>query len=188
MTRRETLTIAARVFAQNGYHAASLDLVSDQLGVTRQALYYHFRSKGEILGALFDLAMESLESAIAASEPDADGSRFLAMLRAHLSVVVADTDLAALLVHERAEVAKLPGLDAVARRRAYIGRFVAAYEEDITAGVVRPLPPESVVACLIAAVNGVSSWYQTDARASEVAATVYEMVSSGVLRSSSSSS
>jgi hypothetical protein len=110
------------------------------------------------------------------------------MLRAHLSVVVADTDLAALLVHERAEVAKLPGLDAVERRRVYIRRFVEAYKDDVRAGVVRPLPPEAVVDGMIAAVNSVSSWYETDERASQVAATVYEVLSAGVLRSSSSSS
>src|SRR5687767_11982406 len=150
MTRR-----AARVFARHGYHAASLDLVSDQLGVTRQALYYHFKSKGEILGALFDSAMESLADAIASSSPGPDGSRFLAMLRAHLSVVVANTDLASLLVHERAEVAKLPGLDAVERRAAYVATFVEAYEEDVRAGVVVALPAATVVDALIAAANSV---------------------------------
>ena len=181
MTRQEALDVAAAVFARHGYHRSSHDLVAERLGVTRQALYYHFRSKGEILGALFDDVMRKLETTVVPLPVEPGASRFLAMLRAHVSVVVEDTDVAALLVHERSEVAELPGIDAVERRRAYLRHFVDAYEADADAGLLEPQPAELVVDFYIGAANSVSGWYRTDPATQEaVADAVFELLRSGV--------
>ena len=50
--RERILDVALDLFVQNGYDATSLREVSEQLGVTKAALYYHFASKDEILMAL----------------------------------------------------------------------------------------------------------------------------------------
>jgi AcrR family transcriptional regulator len=53
-TRGRLLAAARKVFAQRGYHAASLDLVSERAGCTKGALYHHFGSKEGLLFALLD--------------------------------------------------------------------------------------------------------------------------------------
>lgn len=47
-TRNELLTVAVKVFNENGYSNTRLEDVAKAAGVTRGAIYYHFGSKAEI--------------------------------------------------------------------------------------------------------------------------------------------
>jgi TetR/AcrR family acrAB operon transcriptional repressor len=54
-SRRELISIAIDCFARDGYHATSIDRIARAAGVTKGALYYHFRDKEALLfGALDD--------------------------------------------------------------------------------------------------------------------------------------
>jgi AcrR family transcriptional regulator len=53
-TRARLLDAARSVFAERGYHAASLDLVSEGAGCTKGAVYHHFGSKEGLFLALLD--------------------------------------------------------------------------------------------------------------------------------------
>jgi AcrR family transcriptional regulator len=53
-TRARLLASARRTFARHGYHAASLDHVSENAGCTKGALYDHFGSKEGLFLALLD--------------------------------------------------------------------------------------------------------------------------------------
>ena len=54
--REQILEIATHLF-QKGFRATSLDEVAAEMGVTRPALYYYFRSKEELLVAIYDRAV-----------------------------------------------------------------------------------------------------------------------------------
>jgi AcrR family transcriptional regulator len=52
--RREVLLdAAARVFAAHGYHAASIEQIAGQAGITKPVIYHHFRSKKQLHRAVF---------------------------------------------------------------------------------------------------------------------------------------
>ncbi|WP_033345777.1 TetR/AcrR family transcriptional regulator [Catenuloplanes japonicus] len=51
-TRDRILQVALRLFADNGYAATSLQKIADELGVTKAALYFHFKTKEDILGGI----------------------------------------------------------------------------------------------------------------------------------------
>jgi AcrR family transcriptional regulator len=51
-TRDRILDIALELFTEKGFDATSLQEIADQLGFTKAALYYHYRSKEDILMAL----------------------------------------------------------------------------------------------------------------------------------------
>ncbi|WNY33235.1 TetR family transcriptional regulator [Curtobacterium flaccumfaciens] len=51
-TRAAVVRGAAKVFERRGYAGASLDQIADEAGVTRGAMYFHFRSKEEIADAV----------------------------------------------------------------------------------------------------------------------------------------
>ena len=53
-TRARLLASARRTFARDGYHATSLDRVSENAGCTKGALYDHFGSKAGLFLALLD--------------------------------------------------------------------------------------------------------------------------------------
>ncbi|MGY2875851.1 AcrR family transcriptional regulator [Marmoricola sp. URHA0025 HA25] len=51
-TRERILDAALRLFADKGYEATSMREISEQLGITKAALYYHFDSKADIVRAM----------------------------------------------------------------------------------------------------------------------------------------
>jgi len=69
-TRARLLAAARRVFAERGYHAASLDLVSGRAGCTKGALYHHFGSKEGLLLALLD---QQFAARVAQAQGSAEG-------------------------------------------------------------------------------------------------------------------
>jgi AcrR family transcriptional regulator len=48
-TRQQILQTAQRLFAEVGYDATSLQMIADELGLTKAAVYYHFHTKRDIL-------------------------------------------------------------------------------------------------------------------------------------------
>lgn len=48
-TRGEIIDTAMRLFAEQGYDKTSLREIADAVGVTKAALYYHFRTKEDIV-------------------------------------------------------------------------------------------------------------------------------------------
>ena len=53
-TRTDLLTAAATVFARNGYHGTSVDMVAESAGYTKGAVYSNFESKEALFLALLD--------------------------------------------------------------------------------------------------------------------------------------
>lgn len=51
-TRGRIQQIAIELFTENGYEATSLREIAERLGVTKAALYYHFKTKDEIVESL----------------------------------------------------------------------------------------------------------------------------------------
>ena len=48
-TRQQILQTAQRLFTELGYDATSLQMIADEMGLTKAAVYYHFRAKSDIL-------------------------------------------------------------------------------------------------------------------------------------------
>lgn len=53
LTRQTLVCAAAEVFARRGYAAATMSDILDAAGVTKGALYFHFRSKEDLAHAIF---------------------------------------------------------------------------------------------------------------------------------------
>src|SRR2546430_2681405 len=53
-TRTRIQEVALELFTEQGYEATSLREVAERLGVTKAALYYHFKSKDEILASFME--------------------------------------------------------------------------------------------------------------------------------------
>jgi len=64
-TRTEIQRIALSRFTQDGYDKTSLREIAEDLGVTKAALYYHFRTKEDILESLVRDVGQSIDGLIA---------------------------------------------------------------------------------------------------------------------------
>src|SRR5690242_13342874 len=58
-TRAALLAAARALLEEHGFEALSMASVAERAGVSRRAVYLHFASRGELVGALFEYVAES---------------------------------------------------------------------------------------------------------------------------------
>ncbi|HTU08983.1 MAG TPA: helix-turn-helix domain-containing protein, partial [Trebonia sp.] len=64
-TRARIQQIALELFAEHGYERTSLREIAERLGVTKAALYYHFKSKEDIVRSFTEDYFDRLDALIA---------------------------------------------------------------------------------------------------------------------------
>lgn len=65
-TRSQLLAVGRRLFAERGFAGTSTEEIVAQAGVTRGALYYHFRDKQDLFRAVFAEVEEEVHERVAA--------------------------------------------------------------------------------------------------------------------------
>jgi AcrR family transcriptional regulator len=63
-TRQRIQDVALELFAEQGYEKTSLREIAEHLDVTKAALYYHFKTKEEILVSIFEDLTKPIEDLI----------------------------------------------------------------------------------------------------------------------------
>lgn len=65
-TRSELIAVARRLFAERGFAGSSTEEIVLQAGVTRGALYYHFRNKEDLFRAVYAAVQEDVVEQVSA--------------------------------------------------------------------------------------------------------------------------
>jgi AcrR family transcriptional regulator len=82
--RRQLLDAAVRVFARKGFHASRVGDIAEEAGVAHGLLYHYFKSKDDVLEAVFRENWNLLQLRIASveetDEPAADQLRHVAAI------------------------------------------------------------------------------------------------------------
>jgi AcrR family transcriptional regulator len=63
-TRDQIRAVALELFAEQGYEKTSLREIAARLGVTKAAVYYHYRTKEEILSSLLDEHLAGMDAIV----------------------------------------------------------------------------------------------------------------------------
>ena len=96
-TRTRLLATALQLFTAHGVEGTSLQMIADELGVTKAAVYYHFKTKDEITEAVIEPGLRELEAAVEeASRERRPGARVDHLLAGFVDVVVRYRSLVAL--------------------------------------------------------------------------------------------
>lgn len=72
-TRRQLLDVALRLFSKRGVSATSLSDIAKAAGVTRGAIYWHFKNKADLFNEIWELSestLDQLELEYQAKYPD----------------------------------------------------------------------------------------------------------------------
>ena len=87
-TRSRIQEIALELFAEQGYEQTSLREIADRLGVTKAALYYHFKSKEEIVTATVEDFLVDIDALVAwAEQQPRDGAVRREVLQRYSAIV-----------------------------------------------------------------------------------------------------
>jgi TetR/AcrR family transcriptional regulator, fatty acid metabolism regulator protein len=82
--RRQLLDAAVRVFARKGYHASRVGDIAEEAGVAHGLLYHYFKSKDDVLEAVFhenwSVLVARIRSVEETDEPAGDQLRHIAAI------------------------------------------------------------------------------------------------------------
>lgn len=175
-TRQRILDVAGAMFVDRGYDATSLREIAAELGFTKAALYYHFKSKEDILRELlvpFDSVGDEVGARLAAAHSLEAWAETLEWMVAQ---VPEHLELYRLIARNRGvietlrEAARRDGhwddlldIDAVVARQPDVGdrvRMVAALAaifgfDDIAPNLLSSIPPNVLVEHLTGVVRDI---------------------------------
>ena len=100
-TRQALLATAQRLFAEFGYDATSLQMIADEMGVTKAAVYYHYRSKSDIIRELAGLVIAEFNSVMDEAESRSSRRERAALLvRSRVDQLLTKRDMIAIKQHD----------------------------------------------------------------------------------------
>lgn len=160
MSRGKLLAVSAQLFAKGGFEATSMRDIAGKAGMLAGSMYYHFRSKNELIAAVYEAGVAEIGAAVdaAIAREGTPWMRLEAACVAHLESLLADRAHAAVMT------ADLSRLDSSLRRRLVVMRD--GYERrfvELVAGL--PLPSVHDRGLwrlqLLGALNWTPTWYRT---------------------------
>ena len=166
MLRAGILTAAADLFRQRGYRATTLDEIARRIGVSKPTLYGYFRSKEELLAAIFHRAMSLFERDLGAIRASGDDpvAQLRRVIRFHVGAVIAERSFLAVFFSEEANLPAELGR-AIRRRKARYDRTVRAIvDAGVRNGSLRVANPRLLVFALLGMANWVYQWYNPAGR------------------------
>lgn len=97
--RERVLAAALNLFARHGVSGTSLQMIADDLGVTKAAVYHQFRSKEDIVWAVISPALEELARVVQVAESRRRrGDQVATALSGVVDLVVRNRRLAAVIL------------------------------------------------------------------------------------------
>ncbi len=166
-TRREELrSAAARVFADKGYHGASMQDIADEIGILKGSLYHYVRSKDELLHDvlihLLDRGVSELERINALEVSPSEQLRLA--LRSILANFVNEPEPARVFGHGMRSVLESSFPDVQEKARAYRELVATIIEKGVTAGNFRPVDSRIAALALLGMTGSVHYWYRPEGR------------------------
>lgn len=186
--RAELVAVAARAFADRGYHAVSMRDLARDLGRSPATFYSHFESKEALLYCMqkdaFDTLLENIRAALDGVKQPM--KRLRVLVHEHVRYFTENSDVMRVLVHEAAALPAGPR-DAIRRRKeAYyaLARDVisALVAERAGAGVMDDDEIERATYCLFGMLNWIYGWYTPEdhGSAEELAETIHRIATRGI--------
>ena len=156
---------AAKAFGQKGFHAATIEDITNDLKMTKGSLYYYFSTKEELL---FNAHLLSLEKVlkniikINATDDPPDIKLKTAILM-HLEVLATDFEGAFLLQYEF-HLPKEYLDEIIVMRDTYQKNFIQIIEEGIQTGIFKPQNARMVAFIILGSINWFLRWYSSTGR------------------------
>ena len=107
-TRERIQSVALELFAEQGYDKTSLREIAERLDVTKAALYYHFKSKEDIVTSLVEDYFGQIDELVSwgRTQPRTPGTR-AEVVRRYYAIVAGAGEVFRMLQHNQASVNSL---------------------------------------------------------------------------------
>lgn len=117
-TRARIQAVARELFVRQGVQNTSLRQISDQLGITKPALYYHFASRDDLVRSIIQPLLDDMERFLDGREPGGDPRE---LLEDHFDLIWRHREVIVMVVRE---LSVLSYLDLGKRMMAWRQRLI----------------------------------------------------------------
>lgn len=164
MTREEILEVAAQIFHQKGFHAASMQEIADAVNLRKASLYHHVSSKQEILLELVNLAMDHLIERTQAIfiQPTPPQVRLREAIHRYLKAITDYPDLANVLLLEYRSLEPDFQQHHQPRRDQFERLWRGLIQEGIDSGDFHGMDPSIASKILLGSIQWAITWYRPD--------------------------
>ena len=155
-TRSRVQKVALELFAEQGYEKTSLREIAERLSVTKAALYYHFKSKEDIVHSLTDDYFAEIDALLdwAKEQPRSDQTQ-RAILERYVGIVMSGSEVFRFVEQNRASIQAMEtGKDRFARFRDRLDTLV-----DLLAGAEAPLRDRMRATAAVLSVGATCHFY-----------------------------
>jgi len=178
--RRQILDAAKHVFAEAGYHGASIHAIIERADIARGTFYLYFESKSAVFSSILDQAMADLRRHMHRIEVDNPKIPPQLQLRAQvidaLEYVVQDRPLAMLLL----SAGHTPDAEAAERLDQFFAEIRdllrRAFESGQEIKLLRKVQPELLAAAMLGMIRGVVELIITQPDAPKIEQVVDELL------------
>jgi len=189
-TRRDELAgVAAKLFAERGFHGTSMGDIAEALGVQKGSLYSLTSSKQDLLERAMRDGAEAFHAGLDAIPDDLPAvERIRLALRAHLRVVSQQLEVATVFTREWRFLDDDRRGEIVAERRRYEDRVRGLFRDGVESGELRSdLDVSAATLLVLSAANWAYTWLQpgvdTDALADRFTAILVDGIPGYATRS-----
>ncbi len=185
LIQEEILSAAARLIAERGFRAVTVDDICSEIGYTKSAVYYHMENKNEILWRIFEKIDNTYSVGLdRVFRPGGTHIEILeAVVKMHCLNVISHRDWAMIYNRDENELTEQQRAIVDANRRRYNKRIQELYQDGVAAGEFRDTPPVIAVSCVIGACNWLYTWFKPNGRysAEQIAAEYAKQLIGGVV-------
>jgi AcrR family transcriptional regulator len=181
-TRSRLSEEAARLFAERGYHGTSVADLAAALGIRKSSVYSHIAGKEDLLAEIALAGADAFHAALDGIPGDVGPTERLSLaLRAHLSVVDRQLDVATVWLQEWRFLSGAARERFLAERRRYEQRIRGLLQDAVRAGELRAdLDLEHATLAYLSLGNWAYAWMTHSTDVDAVAAAFWELLRGGM--------
>ena len=186
---RDRLTVeAARMFAQRGYHGTSVSDLAAALGIQKSSLYAHMSGKADLLAEIALAGAAAFHAALDALPEGAVGGERLGLaLRAHLTVVESQLDVATVWLQEWRYLTGEARDTFLRERHRYEERIRDLFEAAVRSGDLRwDLDVDDATLVFLSVANWAYTWLVPETDVAGLTARLMSVLLGGMGRVTSS--
>ncbi len=155
ITRRAILAAALIEFAGEGVEGARTDRIAKAAGVNKALLYYYFKDKTALYGAVLDSVFENLYRTVTAAldRPVPPGEKLIAYVEAHFDFLASTPLYPRLVMREMMGSGDAPSSHIIRIFQRFAApvyiKLMSTIAEGIEQGDLRPVDPQQTVPTLL---------------------------------------
>jgi AcrR family transcriptional regulator len=162
----QILKAAAEVFYEKGYEAATLQDISDRVGILKGSIYYYIKTKGDLLDSLLTevhnegLAMIRERAATEGTVLD----KLASMIQGHIDYICRNQAKTTVYLHELKALSR-EHRESLFRGDEFRNEFMQVIEEGQKQGLILPhLDPKLTAQAMLGFINSLYQWYTPSAK------------------------